>query len=724
MTKTIKKNKSYNKTKKIKYKLKGNELILRKDCPINLKPFEELYQKEFKTNKSYNLNKDKFVKILLSRSSPSSIQPHNDYYSYINYKWLKEINVNKQQQYIVQVDDFRLTQHNVYHQLNTIILDYIKTHDDKLSKNLKNYYDSVINMNSVSKGKMISKKGVQQIETFLRMDNPWKILAHFNKYDFFNYLCPFVFTVEQDNKNSKKFISTINPHNFVLLDINVYYDDGSSSMKYKNNYRNAFKKFCKKLFNQCLGNGHGHNTDYIYDVEVDIFNAIGCLDITKNNEEYNKISSEEAVQKYNFNWPEFAKELGFKQVPEYFVTSNVNFLKCGTDLYLKNWNSVKWKTYWIYILLQCVSRTTRKWEILNYNFFGKFEKGQSALNETDAVSASLYMSVPFNKFLTEKYVEKYANPDKIEYVKVLCQDLRKVFHRIMTNNTWLNKKTKDYAIKTIERLQFVIGYPESLRIDPDLNYNDNLFENISKINLWRFNEFIHLVGKDVIDLPMVDWSQYPVKLVGDQAYIVNASYTPTKNTIYINLGYIQKPFVDLDERGIEYNLAHIGFTISHEMSHALDDWGSQYDYNGNLSDWWTPEDKKKFKLIQQNVIKQYEEFAARDGIKFDAAIGLGEDIADISAIAICERYLKDFQDNNKVLIPIRSVSFEMFYIFFAFQQKQKVSKKALSAQLKTNPHPLDKYRCNIPLSRSIIFRALYNVKKGDGMWWSNTNTIW
>jgi predicted metalloendopeptidase len=190
------------------------------------------------------------------------------------------------------------------------------------------------------------------------------------------------------------------------------------------------------------------------------------------------------------------------------------------------------------------------------------------------------------------------------------------------------------------------------------------------------------------------------------------------------LGYIQKPFVDLDERGIEYNLAHIGFTISHEMSHALDDWGSQYDYNGDLRDWWTQKDKKQFKLIQNNVIKQYEEFAARDGIKFDASIGLGEDIADISAMAICERYLKDFQDFNKDLIPIRSVSFEMFYIFFAFQQKQKISKKALSAQLKSNPHPLDKYRCNIPLSRSLIFRALYNVKKGDGMWWFNTNTIW
>jgi putative endopeptidase len=723
MTKTNKINKYNNKTKKIKYKLKGNELILRKDCPISLKPFEEKYQKEFKTNKVYNLMKDKFVKLLQSNFSPSHIKPQNDYYSYINYTWLENISLKKQQEYIVQVDDFRLTQDKVYHELNMIILDYVKTHDDKLSKNLKNYYYSVLNMNPISKSKILCKKGVREIENMIATNNPWKILAYFNKYDYFNYLCPFMFTVDNNDKNSNYYISKITPHQFILLDISVYYDDGKD-ISYKKMYRNEFKKFCKKLFNQCLGKNHGYNTDDIFDVEIEIFNTFGCRDVTNNEKLYNKISGDDAFKKYGFNWNELAKELGFKDVPKYFVTSNLNYIKCGTELYLKNWNSPKWKTYWVYILLQFVSRITRKWEILNYNFFGKFEKGQSALNETDAVSASLYMSVPFNKFLTEKYVEKYADPDKIKYVKVLCEDLKKVFYRIMTNNSWLEKKTKEYALKTIERLKFMVGYPQELRVDPDLDYGDDLYENISKITLWRFKEFINLEGKEVISLPMVDWSNYPVKLIGDQAYIVNASYTPSKNTIYINLGYIQEPFIDLDERGIEYNLAHIGFTISHEMAHALDDWGSQYDYNGNLNDWWTEQDKKRYKSIQQNVIKEYEEFAARDGIIFDALLSIGEDLADISAMAICERYLKDFQDFNKDLIPIRGVSYEMFYIFFAFQQKQKISKKALSAQLKSNPHPLDKYRCNVPLSRSLIFRAIYNVKKGDGMWWSNTNTIW
>ena len=86
--------------------------------------------------------------------------------------------------------------------------------------------------------------------------------------------------------------------------------------------------------------------------------------------------------------------------------------------------------------------------------------------------------------------------------------------------------------------------------------------------------------------------------------------------------------------------------------------------------------------------------------------------------------MKNFQDNNNDIIPIKHIGFDAFYTYYAFQQKQLVKKKALTAQLKTNPHPLDKYRCNIPLSRSQIFKAMYNVKKGDGMWWHNTDTVW
>ena len=694
-------------------------------CPIGLEPFEEKFNKTFSKSelrKSSVLQRKTFVKELLTPFAPNNIKPENDFYDRINYDWLKNVSLEERQKYIVEIDDFRLAQDKVYLELNDIILDYIKSHNNRLSKNLKNFYDSVIKMNSISDSKKLSKEAVETIDTFIQGKNVWKLLAFINSDEMIAYKAPFVWSVSPDNKEPTIFRCYINAHQFVLLDINVYYDDGTN-IEYKKKYRNKFRKMCKKLFDTCLGKGHGFDTDDIYDVEVEIFNTLGCMDVTKTEKSYNKVTKEEALTKYGFDWKELSESLGFKTTPTFFITSSLNYLKCGSDLLKKNWDTPKWRTYWVWILLNRIARVTKDWEKISYNMFGKYERGQERINDSNAVSASLYMSIPFNTFLTDQYVAKFSNPQVTKYTETICNDLKLVFKRILMRNTWLQPKTKRLALDKLEKFSFVIGKPEHLREDPDLDYGDNLYDNMYKINKWRHQKFIYLVGQPYIDIPVMDWSQYPVKMTGTQAYIVNASYTPSKNCIYINQGYMQKPFINL-ELNIEYNLAHIGFTLGHEMSHGFDDWGSQYNGDGVLYDWWTPEDKKRFKLIQNDVIKQYEEFAARDGIKFDASVGIGEDLADISGMSICNEYLQDFQKYNNYIIPIRYLSFQNFYTFFAFQQKQVISKRALQAQLKTNPHPLDKYRCNIPLSRSQIFRALYNVKKGDGMWWHNTDTVW
>ena len=721
MAKSIKrkKGKRNNKTKNNKTK---------KICPIGLKPFEERFSKELIIKEGKNLrsietfkNKE-FAKELLSKFAPSSIKPNNDFYNYINFQWLKNISLEKQQKYIVQVDDFRLTQDKVYKELDKIIVDYFNNNNNSLAHNLKNYYNSVIRMNPTSYSKQLAQEAVKIVDDYIKADNPWALLAYFNNDEMLANNAPFIWSLTPDQKNPDTFRCYITSPRFIMLDINVYYDDGTD-VAYKKKYREKYFKYAKRIFDTALGKNDFNARD-CFDTEVDIFTALGCMDVTTKDELYNKVTKEEAMTKYGFDWEEFSKHLGFKKTPDFFVTTNLNYIKCGSKLLIDNWKTPRWRTYWIYLILRRLIRITKQWEHITYDFFGNFEKGQEAINKSDAVSAALYMSLPFNSFLTEEYVKKFENQQAMEYTKILCNDLKIVFRRILERNKWLQPSTKKYALKKLEAFKFMYGVQEKTIKDPSLTYGNVLYDNMKKLFEWRHNKFIELEGQSVIDIPTLDWSEYPVKMMGTQAYVVNASYTPAKNAIFINLGYIQKPFIDLDERGIEYNLAHIGYTLGHEMSHGFDDNGSKYGADGKLFDWWTDKDKKKYKQIQNDVIKQYEEFAARDGIKFDAALSIGEDLADISGMAICDEYLRDFQDNNQDLIPIRALSYEGFYTYFAFQQKQMVRKKAISAQLKTNPHPLDKYRCNIPLSRSEIFRAIYNIKKGDGMWWHNTDTVW
>lgn len=671
-------------------------------------------------------DKKHFAKQLLSKFAPDNIVPENDFYDYINTHWLKNLKIEDQHKYMVQIDSFRLLQHDVYMKLDNIIVDYCKKNrSSELSRQLHNFYTSITHGNSLSYSKQLAANAVSDVETLLSENNPWKLLAFFNKDEMIRHYLPLHWSMDLDEKNMPYYKSHINQHAFMLNDIDVYVGD-EKNKHYNSTYKQHFFKYAKQVFDVTLGkSNHAFNPVDIFDVELEIFDAGGCM-IEKNevSDTYHDLKGDDALTEYGFDWHEFSRQLGFARPPKRFVVFSTNYLACMTRLFVEKWNTPKWKTYWTFLLLERLVRITKKWEHIMFEFKGKFEKGQDQMIYSDAVSASLYMSIPFNTFLTNEYIKKYENPQAIKYTKVLCFELKRVFRAILSRNSWMSRSTKQYAIRKLDAFKFVFGKPEKLERDPLLNYSTVLYDNLQKIGNWRHRRFLRLDAQKEVDMPMMDWSQYPAKMSGSQAYIVNASYTPSKNSIYINLGYIQQPFIDLHERGIEYNLSQIGYTLAHEMGHGFDDFGSKYGIDGNMYDWWTKEDKQKYKSLQRDVINQYELFAKRDGITFDASLSIGENLADIAGLAICEEYLHNFQQANKDIIPIGALSFEAFYTYFAFHQRQFVSKNAMRSQLKTNPHPLDKYRCNVPLSRSAIFRGLYNVQSSDDMWWHNTNTIW
>jgi putative endopeptidase len=700
-------------------------------CRSSYTPFEVEYGKTLPkdtTGKSSKKLIKHFLKQLSFESGQSKLNPQNDFYTFINYRWLSDkepdsVVLDKRQKYITQVDDFRIIQDKVYYQLYDIMQNYCKKNHNKLATCLKNFYTAAMRLNPIPSSRKYISEYIQYVDEMRKDEkNIWKLLGYINRDEQISHGAPFVWAVNPDEKDVKVYRSSIRPLAFALVDLAVYYDDGKD-VAYKAKYRNDYFKYTQLLFDTCLGKGHGLDPKAPFEVQQELFNSF-CDEIKGDDGIYNVVTAEDALNKYGFDWYALSKEIGYTKTPPTFITANLNYLKCATRTMLENWTSEKWRTFWIYIKVREIVRITQNWLPKTYAFYAKSERGQEDMAPPE-IRASLYTSLPFNTFLTNAYVEKYQDQAQIDFFEGMSKDLLEVFKRIIRRNTWLEASTKKYALEKMEKIDILIGSPRKLEPDPLLDYKPNEFmANLDKIKEWRLARFIRLEGKGIIDIPMVDWTQFPIKYAGNQAYIVNASYTPTKNNIYINLGYIQPPFIDLENRGIEYNLAHLGNTLGHEMSHALDDFGSKYDADGNLHDWWTPTDKKKFKAKQDDVIRQYHEWAKKDGIEFDAAIGIGEDLADISGLAICEEYLRDFQTKNNDVAAIRAISYDAFYTYFAYQQRQKVTKKALKAQLKTNPHPLDKYRTNVPLSRSEVFRARYNVKPNDGMHWHNTDTIW
>jgi putative endopeptidase len=731
-TKRVKNKKNITlKIKKLAESLSKEEKTdLCKKMPTVLEGFQEQFEKDYKDElfKKGDVQ-HKIIRELKKAVSPSKITPQDDFYSYINERWVNESKIDEKYKYIIQVDDFRLTQDKVYRQLLEIVNEYISKNKSPLSKCIENVYKSAIKQMSNQEVQVYSQVILEQID-YLRQDksNLWKLLATTNKTEIVSWGSPFTWNLNPDSMEPTKFRCFLDPPQLSLVDFNIYIDDGTN-LEYKNKYKTRYIKYLNDIFNFSFGKNHGFKPSDVFEVEVKIINAM-CCSIIKDKpkyNEYNKVTCKEALSKFKFDWEAFTIELGFKKAPEFFISSNLNYLLCGTQLLLDEWDSDMFRSYWIYIFIRQQQRFCQEGSEIFFEFQGKFVRGQEEMVSRKEIYPVYPLGFCFNTFLTNQYVEKYQNEQSVNYVRTMAGDLKAVFTRIIKRNKWLQQKTKMKALKKLEKFQLIIAQPVDLVDDPLLDYSDSdIWGNLLKKCEWRLKFAIGLEGKPIVDIPVMDWAQIPPKFVGTQAYVVNACYTPTKNSIYIPLGYIQAPFVDLKERGIEYNLAYIGYTLGHEMSHSLDDWGSKFDENGKMNDWWTPQDKRKFKAIQNDVIKQYEELYARDGITFDASPSIGEDLADISGLNICLEYLRDFQMKNKDELPIKSLSFQAFFVYFAIEQKQKISKKAITAQLTTNPHPLDKYRTNAPLSRMPLFRAIYNVKKTDKMFWHPTDSsrVW
>jgi predicted metalloendopeptidase len=741
-----------NKTRKIKNKtrvkkrIKANEKRKEKDISIQKitiddkagcitvnNSFEENFKNYFKNKKGDKLKKNtkydtvgkELINAFKQPIAPKHISPKDDFYTYVNYDWLKEMKHKKMKKYYTRVDSFRMLQEKVYYQLIDIVKAYTSKHSDHKSNMIRNVYESFLHSDEESCERHWAKIK-QELEDIFKNKTCTDLLIYMNRNETVACFCPISFSIITDEKDSQINRCHITSPMLSYYDDALYEtDDDDDENEYKKEFNRRFKMFVSSAFKLAFEkDGDEFDPHDVIKVEKQMLDAMNSYDpdVKEAEDGYNVVSAQEAHEKYHLSWNEMTKGLGFKNAPRFFITDNLNYLHKITGILRENWNSKKWQTYFYYCFFKQMMCFHRSWRPIYFNFFGKFVKGQQTMLPQE-IFPVFGLSYCFNTFLTEEYINKYANGAYIRWASNLAYDLKTVFMRIIERNKWMSPKTKKYALLKLQHIRVDMAHPPYLVPDPDITYSKNdAWGNIIACNAWRLNLLIETEGKHYIDLPMVDWGTY-FSLIGNQAYIVNAFYDPTKNNIYLPLAYLQKPFLDGDERGIEYNLAYIGYTIGHELSHSLDDMGSMYDYKGNLFNWWTPHDHKIFQSKVNDVIRQYETFAARDGIKMDGSLSVGENLADISGLAIIQEYLRDFQIIDDYIIPIKKLSFETLFMYIAYQWRSFVSKESIQSELKINPHPLDKYRANCPLARLDLFKSIYNIKKGDGMYW-HSDTIW
>lgn len=665
----------------------------------------------------------------LSDKKKTRIDPKDDFYTYVNEKWLDDQDeiLMKEKKYYIQVDSFRQTQEKVFYEVADLLKKYIKDNKKKQEAiSVNNLLNSLTKTSTKNLNKHYTRI-LTDIDKIFRLGDMYDILAYLNLKEVHSYASPIRWRVSPDEKNVKKYISHLTFGELGLYDIMTYFeldDDKPEEQLRKQEVKEKYLDYIKKCLKACLGKEADElNPEDVWDVETELASNMGCSHKLDDPDYYNKVTADNLLEKTGFDWKKFAYKMGYPKdkTPKSIVISSYGSIECLTKLLRQNWNTKKWRTFWLFIFCKQGVRFTHQTRHIHYDFFNNYLRGQSTPMPDDIYAMSI-LSFCYNTLLSNLYVNKNKNPLNENYVRNMVEDMKYIFMRRIERNNWLSPSTKKMALKKLEKLKLLIGYPAELRVDPELYYvKDNIFNNIIKLENWKVKEYIKLEGEDLVDIPEIDWNIF--KLSGTQPYVVNAYYMPTKNEIYIPLAFLQKPFLDLGERGIEYNLAHVGYTIGHEISHALDKQGSKFDENGNLNNWWTDADRAKYKKKMEDVNLQYKTFAKYDGLDYDPEMAIGENIADIVGISLAEEYLFDFQILNQNITLIKKISLETFYIYLAIQSRQKVAPEALQAKLKTDPHPLEKHRCNCPLARLEIFRGIFGVKKNHKMWWHNMDTI-
>jgi endothelin-converting enzyme/putative endopeptidase len=280
----------------------------------------------------------------------------------------------------------------------------------------------------------------------------------------------------------------------------------------------------------------------------------------------------------------------------------------------------------------------------------------------------------------------------------------------------MSAETKAKAEAKLHMVADKIGYPDHWRDYSTLEVvRGDAIGNAFRGIQFEARRELAKIGKPV---DRGEWSMSPPT--------VNAYYNPLMNDINFPAGILQAPFYDAHASDAS-NYGHIGAFVGHELTHGFDDQGSQFDGKGNLSDWWTPEDKKKFNDMTDCEVTEYSKFTVVDDVKINGKLDLGENTADNGGLRLAlMAFLEDAKRKNIDLNAKEDGYTQMQQFFLAFGQNWcgNIRPEALRTQVQTDPHSPEEFRANGVVQNMPEFGKAFGCKVGQPMMPASTCHVW
>ena len=310
----------------------------------------------------------------------------------------------------------------------------------------------------------------------------------------------------------------------------------------------------------------------------------------------------------------------------------------------------------------------------------------------------------------QEYVKRDFTPEARARAQQMVENLVSALRERIGQLDWMSAATKQQATAKLDAFLRKVAYPDSWRDYSTLLVKPGAyFENVAVAAEWNRQRGWARLGKPV---DRTEWSMVPPT--------VNASYSPTLNQIQFPAGILQPPFFDPNADDA-VNYGAIGAVIGHEMSHGFDDQGRQYDAQGNLRDWWTPEDATKYKAAAQRIVEQFDAYTVIDSATHvNGRLTLGENIGDFGGLTVAyaalQKALAAKRARGEAIPAIDGFTPEQrFFLSWAHIWREVQRPEAQRLQVATNPHAPGKWRVNGPLSNMPEFKQAWGCKDGDPM---------
>ena len=522
-------------------------------------------------------------------------------------------------------------------------------------------------------------------------------LAHSGVFPYFS------FYVGADIMDSKSNLFQLYQGGISLGEREYYLDNDDVTT----NIRNKYKEHIVKMF-QLAGFDEAaakKKMEAVMDIETRIAKAsFSAVEQRNPAANYHKMSLDELKKEIlGIDWDAFLNGIGVKGVTELSVSQVepikevekiINSLPVENQIAYMQWNLIDRAAG--YLSDDLVAQ--------NFDFYGTTLSGKQA-NQPRWKRAVSTVNGVLGEAVGQMYVEKYFPAAAKERMVQLVKNLQTALGERIRNLEWMGDSTKIKAIEKLNSFYVKVGYPDKWRDYTGLNIEkDSYWANVKRATEFELDYMLSKAGKPV---DRDEWGMTP--------QTVNAYYNPTTNEICFPAGILQYPFFDMNADDA-FNYGAIGVVIGHEMTHGFDDQGRQFDKDGNLKDWWTAEDAKRFEERAQVMVNFFDSIQVLPGLNANGSLTLGENIADHGGLQVSFQAFKNATKDAPLPVKDGFTPEQRFFLSYAGVWAGNIRDEQIRLQTKSDPHSLGRWRVNGALPQIGAWYDAFGIKEGDPMY--------